>query len=155
MGAEPAEIYYLYADRLEVQVGEAPRQAVPGPPLEALRERVESIDAPPGSLPFTGGFVGYFGWDLIRLLEHLPDQPDDPFELPVALLLRFDNVVVFDHARQRVVVVANEIEGERSAAVCRGEARGIEPGSAPAHRERRAGHCPRTHRRRFVPPSRA
>jgi anthranilate synthase component 1 len=34
---------------------------------------------------------------------------------PVALLARFDEVVAFDHARQRLVVVANEIEGEITA----------------------------------------
>jgi anthranilate synthase component 1 len=90
-------------------------------PLEALRARLEGIVSEPGSphaspLPLAGGFVGYFGWDLVRLIERLPDRPPDPFGLPIALLARFDDVVVFDHARQRVVAVANAIEGESDEA---------------------------------------
>jgi anthranilate synthase component 1 len=60
--------------------------------------------------------VGYFGYDLIRLIERLPNRPPDPFELPVASLARFDDLLAFDHAHQRVLAVANEIEGEVSAA---------------------------------------
>ncbi len=40
----------------------------------------------------------------------------DPFGLPIALLARFDTLVIFDHARQRVLAVANEVEGEVSMA---------------------------------------
>ena len=69
----------------------------------------------PTRLPFTGGFVGYFGYDLIRSVERLPPKPRDPFGLPVAILARFDRVIVFDHAQQRVIAVANEIEGECTA----------------------------------------
>jgi anthranilate synthase component 1 len=78
---------------------------------------VSAVTAEPGPVPFTGGFVGTFGYDLARLVERLPARPPDPFGLPVALLGRFDTVVVFDHARQRVLAIANEVEGEVPAAV--------------------------------------
>ncbi|MFL6193187.1 MAG: anthranilate synthase component I [Thermoanaerobaculia bacterium] len=113
LGAAPREIYRLYPDRLEVE-RKGKRKALPGEPLAALHEVMQSIGSEPGSIPFTGGFVGYFGYDLIRLVERLPDRPADPFGLPVALLARFDTLVVFDHAHQRVLAVANEIEGEVS-----------------------------------------
>ena len=144
LGAGPREILRLYPDRLEVQrlgeLGEgadagdavdaghsdgskAPRHRSPGPPerlpgepLAALRRVLAGIAAEPGPIPFTGGFVGFFGYDLIRLVERLPDRPPDPFGLPVATLARFDNLLAFDHAHQRVLAIANEIEGEVSAA---------------------------------------
>jgi anthranilate synthase component I len=111
LGAAPREIYRLYADRLEVE-RRGRRRRLPGPPLEALREVLKAVRAEPSPVPFTGGFVGYFGFDLVRLVERLPDDRPDPFGLPIAVLFRVDTVVVFDHARQRVLAIANEIEGE-------------------------------------------
>jgi anthranilate synthase component I len=111
LGAAPREIYRLYPDRLEVERGKR-REALPGAPLDALHEVLHSISTESGPIPFTGGFVGYFGYDLIRMVERLPNRPSDPFELPVALLARFDTLVLFDHAHQRVLAIANEIEGE-------------------------------------------
>jgi anthranilate synthase component I len=111
LGAAPREIYRLYADRLEVE-RRAGSERLPGDPLEALHGVLSSIASEAGPIPFTGGFVGYFGYDLIRLVERLPHRPPDPFDLPIALLARFDTLVLFDHAHQRVLAIANEIEGE-------------------------------------------
>jgi anthranilate synthase component I len=113
LGAAPREIYRLYPDHLEVE-RRGERQRLPGEPLAALHETFRRISSEPGPIPFTGGFVGYFGYDLIRLVERLPNRPHDPFDLPVALFARFDTLVVFDHAYQRVLAIANEIEGEVS-----------------------------------------
>jgi anthranilate synthase component 1 len=112
LGAGPRELLYVYPDRAEVERSAAPgrREALPGAPLAALRARLGSFTGASAEAPFTGGWVGYFGWDLVRLLEKLPRAP--VAGEPLALLARFDTVVVFDHARQRVLVVANEVEGE-------------------------------------------
>jgi anthranilate synthase component 1 len=111
LGAGPTEIYSLYPDRLEV-TREGETQRLPGPALESLHQVIGSIEADRSPLPFTGGFVGFFGYDLVRMLERLPHRPVDRFELPVAMLARFDTLVVFDHVRQRVDIISNEIEGE-------------------------------------------
>ena len=121
LGAGPTEVLRLYPDALTVErFDEAGRSlGAPAPgagePLAELRHRVERVHAERGDLPFAGGFVGWFGWDLVRLLERLPNRPPDPYGLPLAVLARFDTVVVFDHARQRVIAVANEIAGEVDA----------------------------------------
>ncbi len=115
LGAGPREIFRLYADRLEIE-REGRRTNLPGAPLEALRAVMNGTVAEPGPIPFTGGLVGYFGYDTIRLVERLPERRPDPFGLPIALLARFDTLVIFDHARQRVLAVANEVEGEVSMA---------------------------------------
>ncbi len=118
LGAAPREIYRLYADRLEVEIcspgrsGSGERRVLPGEPLQALHEVLASVKSERSLVPFTGGFVGYFGFDLIRMVERLPNRPPDAFELPIALLARIDTVVVFDHAYQRVLAISNEIEGE-------------------------------------------
>jgi anthranilate synthase component I len=111
LGAGPSEVYRLFPDRLEVVRGQRLKR-LPGPPLAALAEVAGAIITEPGPVPFTGGLVGSFHYDLARLLENLPARPPDPFRLPAALLARFDTVVIFDHAYQRVLAIANEIEGE-------------------------------------------
>lgn len=112
LGVAPREIYRLHPDRLEVERRDGSRDDVPGPPLEALSRVLGSVRAAPGPLPFTGGFVGYFGYDVVRLVERLPDRPPDPFDLPLALLARYDTLLAFDHAHQRVIAISNEIEDE-------------------------------------------
>ena len=109
LGAAPREILLLYPDRLESHRADR-RERLPGAPLEALRQRLARFRAAGGEAPFTGGWVGSFGFDMVRLVERLPRSA--PAGEPVAVLARFDTVVVFDHARQRVLVVANEVEGE-------------------------------------------
>ncbi len=111
LGAGPRSVCRLYPDRLEV-AGEGGGARPSGEPLAALREALGAVCSAPGPVPFLGGWVGFFGYDLARLLERLPGPPPDPYDLPVAVLARFDRVVVFDHVRQRVLAVANEIEGE-------------------------------------------
>jgi anthranilate synthase component 1 len=115
LGAGPQEIFRLYPDRLEVE-RDGKRHDLPGPPLAALHEVISAISADPGPIPFTGGLVGYFGYDLIRMVERLPDRPPDAYGLPIAMLARYDAVVIFDHAHQRVLAIANEIEGENGVA---------------------------------------
>jgi len=120
LGAKPRELCRVYADRVELQRG-GRRKVLPGAPLVALAKLLGEIHSRPGPIPFTGGYVGFFGYDMVRLIEHLPDRPADPYDLPIAVLGRFDTLVVFDHARQRVLAIANEIEGEVSSSMAERE----------------------------------
>ncbi len=64
-------------------------------------------DAP----PFTGGAVGFFGYDLVRTVEPLGDPPGgadgDPLGLPDMALMLSDALVVFDHLKHTVTIIAN------------------------------------------------
>ncbi|MEM7482480.1 MAG: anthranilate synthase component I [Acidobacteriota bacterium] len=114
LGAGPRRWARWWPDRLEIS-GAGETVVHSGDPLTALRELLAEVRTEQKSLlPFTGGWVGSFGYDVIRSLERLPGRPPDAFGLPPAVLARFDEVVVFDHVRQRIVAVTNEIEGEVS-----------------------------------------
>jgi anthranilate synthase component 1 len=56
---------------------------------------------------FFGGAVGYLSYDLVRFFERLPDTARDILDLPDLHLLITDTLVVFDHVRHRLLVVAN------------------------------------------------
>lgn len=57
--------------------------------------------------PFHGGIVGSLGYDIVREIESLPDMPDDPLDLPRAVLFVGGMVVAFDHLRQCVTCIDN------------------------------------------------
>ena len=78
-------------------------------PAELLREELRPLSvANEESLPpFFGGAVGYFGYGVAGWTERIPDSHPDDRGIPDACLLFFDNVLVFDHVKQRLYVVAN------------------------------------------------
>jgi len=77
-------------------------------PIDELRRRVEAVrvaeidDLP----PFCSGAVGYAGYDVVRYFEHLPDAPQDDRRVPDMSFAFYDQMVVFDHVRKTIDVVA-------------------------------------------------
>jgi anthranilate synthase component 1 len=57
--------------------------------------------------PFTGGAVGYFGYDLVRTVEPLAAPNPDTLGLPDLAVMLTDVLVVFDHLKHTVEVLAN------------------------------------------------
>jgi anthranilate synthase component 1 len=57
--------------------------------------------------PFAGGAVGLFAYDLVRTVEPLRDPPPDPLGLPDLALMLTDALVVFDHLKHTITVLAN------------------------------------------------
>jgi anthranilate synthase component I len=67
------------------------------------RFRVAPVDGLP---PFAGGAVGFFGYDLVRTIEPLGDPNPDPIGLPDMALMVSDVLVVFDHMRHELTLMA-------------------------------------------------
>ena len=83
---------------------------------EVGRYRQAPLDGLP---PFAGGAVGFFGYDLVRTVEPLGDPNPDPVGLPDMALMLSDVLVVFDHLKHTVTILANvyaEDEGGVEAA---------------------------------------
>ena len=80
-----------------------------GDPYALAAARVASFEqAPmPDAPPFTGGAVGFFGYDLVRAVEPLGEPPRDPLGLPDMALMLSDALVVFDHLKHTVTIIAN------------------------------------------------
>src|SRR6202000_2633070 len=57
--------------------------------------------------PFTGGAVGFFGFDLVRTVEPLGDPNEDVLGLPDMALMLTDLLVIFDHLKHTVTILAN------------------------------------------------
>ncbi|WP_424967536.1 anthranilate synthase component I [Dinoroseobacter sp. S375] len=77
-------------------------------PLTALRSLIAEsrIDMPDDLPPIAAGLFGYLGYDMIRLVEHLPNVNPDPLGLPDAVLVRPSVVAVLDGVKGEVTVVS-------------------------------------------------
>ena len=111
IGVDPAQSIVADGDGVFlVRQGEKmPLPFEEGDPLSAVRQYLSPYR--PVSLPdlprFFGGAVGYLGYDLVRHFERLPDTASDDMALPLFHLLLADTLVIFDHVKQRMMVVAN------------------------------------------------
>jgi anthranilate synthase component 1 len=60
----------------------------------------------PGLPPFTAGAVGFFSYDVVRLIERLPELAKDELGVPDACLMFFDQVLAFDHVKKEILLIA-------------------------------------------------
>jgi anthranilate synthase component 1 len=81
---------------------------LPGHPLDTLRALIAEsrVHMPEGLPPVSAGLFGYLGYDMIRLVERLPDAKPDPLGLPDAVLMRPSVVAVLDGVKGEVTLVA-------------------------------------------------
>ena len=79
-----------------------------GDPLDTLRALIAEsrIDLPADLPAAAAGLFGYLGYDMIRLVEHLPNVNPDPLDLPDAVLLRPSVIAVLDGVKGEVTVVS-------------------------------------------------
>ncbi|MCB8988559.1 MAG: anthranilate synthase component I [Ardenticatenaceae bacterium] len=71
----------------------------------------------PGLPRFQGGAVGYLGYDVVRYFERLPETAVSVLDIPDAIFLLADTLVVFDHARHRLIILSNaQVSGDPEAA---------------------------------------
>jgi anthranilate synthase component 1 len=77
-------------------------------PLDNLDTALKTLDiaTPEGFPRFYGGAVGMIGYDYVRYLENLPDSLPDPLNVDDVAMMICETVVVFDHARNSVKVIA-------------------------------------------------
>jgi anthranilate synthase component I len=77
-------------------------------PYAAVAARLREYEPAPveGLPPFAGGAVGFFAYDLVRTVEPLGAPNPDPLGLPDMALMVTDAMVVFDHLRHELTILA-------------------------------------------------
>ncbi len=112
-GADPYLVVRGFGDRTELEVRRAARPDLPpgqsvlhGSPLDALRDL---LPPPPAAeddagpfVPFAGGAVGYFGYELAADFQPVTLRALDDLALPELCWLFVDRLLVFDHLEGRV-----------------------------------------------------
>ncbi len=85
--------------------------------LESLRDLVAAnrLDLPPGLPPMSAGLFGALGYDMVRLVERLPDINPDPLGLPDAIMIRPSIIAIFDAIAQEIILVTTVRPSELTA----------------------------------------
>jgi anthranilate synthase component 1 len=111
LGSEPSIIFQSKGTRVEIRRDGLCEVQEAADPLDTLRRLMgEFHPVEVEGLPrFFGGAVGYLSYDMVRFFERLPDQTVDDLQLPDALFMITDTIVIFDHMLQKIKVVSNAL----------------------------------------------
>lgn len=116
LGSRPFETLVVKGGRVLARREDGGTVELPGNPFMALGERLALYRAArDSSLPrFAGGAVGILGYEMVRHIEPsvrlaLPEGPEAELHI-------FRDVVAFDHARHRMLLIANAVAGAGTSA---------------------------------------
>ncbi|MBO6621161.1 MAG: anthranilate synthase component I [Balneola sp.] len=86
------------------------------PYFEELKSQTTKYTEPkiPELPRLTGGAVGFSAYDTFRLVEDLPDVPDDDLHLPEAVWCFYDEIYAFDHVKHQVILIKTVFTDETS-----------------------------------------
>ena len=112
IGLPARRVYTLREGELVTQaLGEVVARERPADPLDAIEALRAGFKVPrlPGLPAFTGGLVGYFGFECIGIIEPRLARNDKPDLLgtPDALLMLAEEVAVFDNLRGRLYLIVH------------------------------------------------
>ncbi len=108
LAAEPFLVIEAHGKRVSIQQGGSTRELEVDNPLEVLRAEVQAVRVAKvsGLPPFTGGAVGYAGYDTVRYVEQLPNAPQDDRQLADLSFAFYDHMIVFDNVQKTAIVIA-------------------------------------------------
>ena len=102
IGLPATEVIRVYGERIEIS-NEFGTETVQGDPIAFIESYRQQFRAPEveGLPRFNGGLVGYFGYDSVRYSEPRlgPARGKDTIGAPDILLMRSEEIVVFDNLR--------------------------------------------------------
>jgi len=130
LGSNPSLIFRSKAKNIQIIYPSRKstlRFVTSGDPLDEIKKIMKDFKpANIKGLPrFSGGFVGYMGYDMVRFFEKLPDKNPDDLKLPDSIFILTDNILVFDHVNHTIKIIVNVIlrgKGKRFSGINKKEA---------------------------------
>ena len=105
MGVNPFATFMVEDDTVSITIGNN-KKRMTGSPVQELKNFISRFKVyPVDNLPrFSGGAVGYFGYDFVRHLEAIPMR-ESTEHLPEVLLNFYDTILAVDNLKRRVQLI--------------------------------------------------
>jgi anthranilate synthase component I len=100
-------------DQMTITTVQGVEKPISKDPLRVLWDLTVRPSKPDPVLPgFWAGAVGYAAYDIIRQYENLPDNNPDELDVPDLLFIEPEVLVIFDHLKRRIFIVAPAVDGD-------------------------------------------
>ncbi len=109
LGIDPAMTLSCAGRRVTIQKRGKTSHMETADPLSVIKDilsRFVPVEAA-GIPRFSGGFVGYIGYDVVKFFERVPDSPKPALDIPDIFLMLTDTILIFDNLRQTIKIVSN------------------------------------------------
>lgn len=109
LGSQPSLVFSCKGSQVELREGSITRNFTSKDPIETLRKVLSKYRfVKVKGLPrFCGGLVGFFGYDMVRFVENIPDKNPDELKVPDSVFMLTDTILIFDHVDHTIKVVSN------------------------------------------------
>jgi len=112
LAADPVCTLITHGDNTEIRQKGVLSQSQENP-FDLLKRYLPAGDQDESELPFTGGAIGYFGYDLARRLEKLPVIAEDAEHIADMAIGIYEWAVVVDHHQQQSYLVGRDCDPQR------------------------------------------
>ncbi|MBN2830746.1 MAG: anthranilate synthase component I [Candidatus Omnitrophica bacterium] len=113
LGVAPGLIFKSKGRSIEITYASGKRRKflTNSSPLDEAKNIMREFKSPrlKGLPRFSGGLVGFIGYDMVRFFEKIPDKNRDELNLPDCVLMLMDTILVFDHVKHTIKIVSNAI----------------------------------------------
>lgn len=119
IGVQPRAEYILRDEEIEIKDEHGSRNIhIEGDPTRFLQNEMDRFPAVrvPNAPRFTGGLVGFLGFESVRFFEPTLGAKMKRGSLPDGIYMLADTIVAFDHARRSIFLIANVLDGNTEAA---------------------------------------
>ncbi|MBD3295996.1 MAG: anthranilate synthase component I [Candidatus Omnitrophica bacterium] len=109
LGSDPSLVIESRGRKMSFIRGADIRERTVDDPIDEVRKYMDKftfVDVK-GLPRFSGGLVGYFGYDMVRFIEDIPDNNTDETGMPEMRLMLTDTILIFDHIDHKIKVVSN------------------------------------------------
>ncbi|KOF56853.1 MULTISPECIES: anthranilate synthase component I [Clostridium] len=106
VGTDPYAIVKSYREKIFVEEGEVVYEEQ-GKVLDTVKRLIKEHSMEKTEYTFSGGAIGYIGYDIIKQYERISDDNVDELQIPEAILMFYKKIVGYDHLTHKAIYIYN------------------------------------------------